>query len=425
MANVLTHLSNGELISGLGLPKGIDDELKEAEGTEYEAKMNEFLTPLVNKIVYQKVEKMESFENPFKKFDSFPIDYGDTIENIFVELPDGYTFDKNDTDPFKKYIPSVKPLYASINLEMVYPITIQDKLMKRACVNNYGFESLANNIVATLKDRMNLDEYSATLSMLSNEDIYAKGIEEFDTSKYSTDEEKYKAIVDKIIDVVSDFAIPCKDNNKLGVLQTTAKENCLLIIKKDILRHINLDYLAGVYNLSKVDLIKNIIEVRDFHTLTFTTDPADTTRAGEDIDFIVLDSKGFDNHISLKTGGTIYNPKGLYTNHFSHLWKIIAYKLSHNARAFKLTDSPIPKNKYDLERSVEPEGSGDISVKRAGVEVVDGEEALTEGDRVVITATAEEGYTLEAIEANGEEIESGDSVLVSADLSIVATFTAE
>jgi hypothetical protein len=90
-----------------------------------------------------------------------------------------------------------------------------------------------------------------------------------------------------------------------------------------------------VFNLSKVDLIKNIIVVDGFQTVLTTEGNLVTN--GEDLDFIIVDTKGMDNHVALQDGGLIYNPEGKYTNHYYNLWKIISFKQFYNARAFKLS----------------------------------------------------------------------------------------
>ena len=323
-------LKNSELVEYLNLPQSIITDLQTAQGQIYQAKANEFLTALFNKVLYQTVESME-FENPFKKYDGFPINYGDTVENIFVELPKGYKFDKDATDPFTKAIPSVKALYATINYELQYETTIQDSLLRRATLTEYGFMNLIDQILGALSKSMSIDEYFATIGMLNNEDIFAKGFENLTSG--TTKEETAKIVTEKIVDVVSSFQLPSNTNNALKVMNVTKPTNCLLIIKNTLLNSINLDYLAGVYNLSKVDLIKNIIPVA-----TFQIKNDAGTLVGEDIDFMILDTRGFDCHTALQDGGLIYNPKGKYTNHFYNLWKIISYKYFYNARAFKLVD---------------------------------------------------------------------------------------
>ena len=330
-----TNLSNSEVVAALVLPSDICTRLATEQGTTFTATANEFISTLINKIVYSKVDKME-FSNPFKKYESFPVKYGDTIENIFTELPVGYTFNKDATDPFAKVIPTVKVLYATINYEMQYCTTIQDSLLRRAALSEFGFMQLIESILANMGVAKSVDEYTATIKMLNNADLYANGFETLDLSSSSSETETYKAITQKIVDVCTDFAIPCKDNNKLKVLTVSAKKDIVLVIKQTILNHINLDYLAGVFNLSKVDLIANIIPVRSFQTIKDNgSSPA--TVEGEDLDFVILDAKGFDIHPALEDSGIIYNPKGKYTNHYTNSWKIISYKYFHNARAFKVT----------------------------------------------------------------------------------------
>ena len=327
-------VTNKQLLEYLELPADTLTNLATAQGTDYQAKSNEFLDALFNKVLYQTVTSME-FTNPFKRYDGFPIQYGDTIENIFVELPKGYKFDKDASDPFTKCNPDVKTLYSSINYEMQYCTTIQDSLLRRACLSEYGMMNLIDTIIGALSKAMNIDEYKATIAMLNNANLYARGFQNLEYAQGATDKDKAELITKTIVNTVSSFKLPMTANNKLGVEQNSSAGDLFLVIKYGLLNSINLDYLTGVYNLSKVDLLKNIVEVDGFQV---TKDVNGTpTMVGDDIDFIILDTKGFDMHTALQDGGLIYNPKGKYTNHFYNLWKIMSFKYFYNARAFKLT----------------------------------------------------------------------------------------
>jgi hypothetical protein len=336
-------LTNAEMVEYLGLPQDMITKLQTAEPTEYEAHSNEFLSALVNKIVYQVVDSVE-FTNPFKKYDSFPVKFGDTIENIAVELPRGYKYDRNATDPFGKKTNAVKTLYATINYEMQYETTVYREDLRRAVLSEYGLMNLTSSILDTLGTAMALDEYEATLAMLSNGDIYANGIEEL--SKGATDADTAKLMTTTIANAVSAMDILMTANNKQHYTTRTPKDRTLLVIKYDLLNQINFDYLAGVYNLSKVELLDNIIKVdsfqvakRDSNGDIIKDSDGKAVMVGNDIDFAIIDTKGFDCHVALQDSGYIYNPKAKYTNYYSDLWKIIAYKTWFNARAFKLKDT--------------------------------------------------------------------------------------
>lgn len=333
MADTKNLLSNKEVITALGLPKTIMTALATQEGDQFTATVNEVLNA-VNKIAFQKVEKM-NFSDPFKKYDGRPITYGSTIENIWIQQPDGYKYDKDATDPFAKKANKNKVLYAAINYDMQYQTTIQKDLMKRAVLNEGGLMELINYITESVGSRSEVDTYEATIRMLNNPDLYADGFETLDVSAYANDpKQRAKKIGRKIKDVVTDFALPATDNNKLRVKNVCPKERALLIIKQELLNDIDWDYLEGVFNLTKVDLGTKIITVRDFRTIS--NDASTPSLVGDDLAFVVIDERGFDNHLALRDSGAIYNPKGRYFNQFTDVWKIIAYKYWFNARAFKL-----------------------------------------------------------------------------------------
>lgn len=329
-------LTNAELIEYLGLPESTIEALQTAQGEEYQAVKNQFLNSIVNKIVYQRVESGE-FTNPFKKYDGFPVRYGDTIENIFVPPAKGYKFNPDATNPFAKKKPTVKALYATINYEQQYKVTIEDALLRRACLNDYGFMNLVDYIIASLAKGMDLDEYFATLAMLNNEDIFADGIQTI--TRGSDDAQTAAKITKQIVNDVDAFALPMTANNKMRQLNPSKRSDVLLIIKYDLANSINLDFLTGVFNLSKVDLIDRIVKVDSFQVWDEEANEGAGALVGEDIDFMIIDTKGFDNHVALQDGGMIYNPEGKYTNHYTNLWKIIAFKQWANARAYKLADA--------------------------------------------------------------------------------------
>lgn len=74
--------------------------------------------------------------------------------------------------------------------------------------------------------------------------------------------------------------------------------------------------------------------------------------------------------------------------------------------------------KFDLERTVE---NCSVAVTKGGQAVLDGEDALTYGDEITITATATEGYEMTELKVNGETFTSGETLTVSGDVTITAT----
>lgn len=353
-------LTNPEVVDYLGLPKDIMEKLGVAQGEEFQAVKNQFLNEIINKICYQVVDKF-GWENPFKKYDGFPVNYGDTIENIFVELPKGYEFDKDATNPFGKVKNQVKVSYATINYEMQYKITIEDALLRRAVLNEYGFMNIINAILQSMTTSKNVDEYFATLRSLNNPELYGNSnvdttdpdapvysFNEIEVLTTDTAQVVAKTITENIVNDYTSMVLPKTTNNAMKVLTASNKDNLLLIIRRDILNSINIDFLAGVFNLSKTELLSKIMTVD-----SFITKDAEGTTYGEELAYIIIDTRAFDNHVALQDGGLIYNPQGKYTNHFLNLWKIISIKRWYNAVAWKLTSKEPQEDNTEDENTQE------------------------------------------------------------------------
>lgn len=65
-----------------------------------------------------------------------------------------------------------------------------------------------------------------------------------------------------------------------------------------------------------------------------------------------------------------------------------------------------------------------VTIKRGGKTISAGKDVLRNGDKITITATADEGYTLTTLTANGDSIDSGDIITIDGEgVTIVATGT--
>ena len=341
-----TLLSNSETLAVLGLPDTIITDLQSNAKETFEPAANKFLTGLINLITKQQVAVMH-FTNPFTIFDKEPLAFGDTIENIRIDVSKGQPYSETSNDPFEKAKPTAKATYITENFDYQWTTTIEDKELRKAALAPNGFMKISEAIMEGFRTGRNLDEYDAQIAFLNNSALYASGIEAIKVKGLS-DSEKSKAVTKTLYAALADMQLPSHDNNKAHNYEVSAFADLYVIIKQDVLTDINFDYLAGVYNLDKVEVAKHFIPVRSFQTIKNTKaasggaiTPAIT---GDDIAFAILDKKGFDNHIMLDLDTSIYNPKKHYTNYFSTLWKIFNFRTDFNARAYKIdTTSELSK----------------------------------------------------------------------------------
>lgn len=71
---------------------------------------------------------------------------------------------------------------------------------------------------------------------------------------------------------------------------------------------------------------------------------------------------------------------------------------------------------FDLERTAT---DCTIAVTKGGEAISDGEDVISYGDEITITATVEEGYVMSSLKVNGEDFVSGETLTVDGDVEII------
>lgn len=328
------NITNAELINAI-LSSEYGDRIPQATQTNlsdvanailnYEPAKNSILNALYNKIALTIIDSMD-FENVFDRFRKADINYGDTLEDIFVDIPEGYEYDSGATDPFAQVTPNVKALYSTINKQLQYEQTIHDAEFRKALRSPYGLDSLVTRIVNTLRVASRYDDYLIGKQLLTNEEAYGKVVYlGTPTGVSATDG---KNLLTAIKQNGSAMRFPSREYNQQGVMTATPMSKQVLFIRADLKNIIDLDVLAGLYNLDKADISQMIIELDNFNS-----EDSAIACALVDEDFLRF-------HYALQDGGMIYNPKALATNHFWNSWSINTVSLFKNAVLFKFEEEP-------------------------------------------------------------------------------------
>lgn len=308
------------------IPQATRDNISDVGNAimEYEAYKNEFLENLVNKIALQLVNAT-TYANPFEQFKGEQINYGDTIEDIFVELPKGIEFEKPEdgesVDPFKVTKPSVQTIYHKVDREMQYPVTIHDDLLRRAFRSPQAFGSLTDQIVQQLYEAMTVDEFAYGKQLLSDEDnVYGEVV---DIGAMDDANELAWEVLGHVRDKSSKMRFKRDDYNNLEVETLTPKQEQVLIIREDIAQAIDLQALLGVFNIERAEYDMRVIEIDSFHE--------------DDQVAALVDRRGFRIHDALRDAETQRNAKGRYTNFFVNHWGLVSWSRYRNAVLFKGT----------------------------------------------------------------------------------------
>ena len=306
------------------IPKATKDNLSDvAEAImNYEPAKNRVLTEVYNKIALTLIRSMR-FTNPLEVFRGEDIRYGDTIEDLFVEIPKGYDPRSVSHDPFTKVQPSVKALYKSINSEIQYEQTITDYDFRKALRSQGGLTSLVNTIVGNMAVAGGTDDFLKIKQVIADRGLYGKIA--YLGSATGTDATDAKTLLKAIKDMGSFIKFPSKLFNAMSVLNTTPVEDQVLLIQSKWLNKINIDVLTGYFNLDEGEISQRIIEVDDFNDSGIVA--------------VLCDKKFIDYRKSLQDGGMIYNPKGTpYTNYFYNVYGLYSASMFMNAVAFVFSD---------------------------------------------------------------------------------------
>ena len=327
------QVTNAELINAIlsseygdRIPEATQNNLSEiAEKIlAYQPAKNSLLEALYNKIALTIIDSME-FDNPFDRFRRADINYGDTLEDIFVDIPEGYEYNAKDENPFAQVQPDVKALYHTLNKQLQYEQTIHDPEFRRALRSPYGLDSLVTRIVNSLRTASKVDDFLIGKQILSDESVYGKVV--YLGTKTGNNATDGKHLLEAIKTAGSGMKFPSREFNQQGVMDNTPMARQVLFITSQYKNIIDLDVLAGLYNLNKADITQLIIELDDFNE-------------NETMACALVDERFLNFHYALQDGGLIYNPKALATNHFWNSWSINTASLFKNAVMFKFEAKP-------------------------------------------------------------------------------------
>ncbi len=309
---------------------------------DYDGLQNEFLNSLINRIALTIVTS-KAYQNPISMFKKGKLDFGETVEEIFVNISEGFDFDPEDASEtlFKRYIPDVRASFHVMNLQKMYPVTVSEQQLRQAFLSAEGVYDLVNKIIEKLYTEMNYDEF------LVMKYVLAKRILDGRTTAVTVDNSDAKAIAKAIKKKSDDITFMSNEYNPTGVYNHTDKEDQYLLINTKYNADLDIDALAVSFNMDKVEFMGHQVLIDGFghldltrlnNLLASTPNYTPLTKAQcEALDEIpaVLVGKDFfmvyDNLLEFKQAE---NGKGLYWNYFLHSWKTVSTSPFENAVSF-------------------------------------------------------------------------------------------
>lgn len=238
--------------------------------TQYKVHMNEFVDALVNRIG-DVVIRSKMWTNPLAQFKRGMMQYGDTIEEIGVDLIEAHRYDPNECyeDVFKCADPNVAANYHSINRQDYYKLTVNDIMLRRAFLDDYGLQQLVSTIMEAPYKSDSWDEYLIMRNLFTEyavQDGFYK-VQVPDASSATTpDDQKNVAlqITQSVRSMVGKMKFLSGSYNAQGLPTATQADELVLFATPDFVAMLDVNVLAFAFNTSAADLSVRVVEVDDF-----------------------------------------------------------------------------------------------------------------------------------------------------------------
>lgn len=293
---------------------------------------NEFLSALVNRISRVLITS-KMYENPWSMFKRGMLEFGETIEEIFVNIAKPFQFDPAvaETNLFKREIPDVRSAFHIMNYQKYYKTTIQNDQLRQAFLSWQGITDLIAKIVDAMYTGANYDEFQTMKYMLAKNVLNGRM---YPVTIPAVTSDNMKSIVSTIKGVSNNFEFLSDKYNIAGVQNNSKKAEQYLLINSNFDATMDVEVLASAFNMDKAEFLGKRVLVDSFGSLdiarlnilfaddpTYTKISADELEALDAIPCILVDENWFmifDNYYNFTEQ---YNGEGLYWNYWYHVWK--------------------------------------------------------------------------------------------------------
>lgn len=331
----------------------------------YPALANQFLNALVNRIAAVRV-RSATFNNAFKELKKGYLEFGETVEECFVEICRAREFsaEKGEARELKRSIPDVRSAFHSINWRVQYPITIQDDDLKRAFLSIDGVQDLIARIVDSVYTAAEYDEYLLFKYLIIK--AYNKGA----IKRQQVDSNDLKDAAVAFRGASAKFGFVSTAYNSAGVHTSTPVADQYIFMDADFNAEFGVDVLSAAFNMDKADYIGKLKLIDDwasfdndrFAEITANSDMIEPVTEAELENMkvvvgVLADKEFFQIYDNLDKFTEKYVASGLYWNYFYNVWKIVSYSPFSNIVAFCKEENADP-DEITVEITAKDDGEG-------------------------------------------------------------------
>ena len=307
---------------------------------------NEFLNALINRIG-KVVLKTRLFTSPLAPFVKGDLSYGETIEEIFVNLISAHQYNaqKGEQEVWKREFPDVRSQFHIVNSEIFYKTSNGRKELDKAFLSGEGVADLIEYIVGRMFTSCEYDRYLMMKYLVAKSAL--DGTMTIIPVSKVTDEATAKGLMKGIKAYSNNFEILSTKYNTAGVYNSSAKEDQYIIIDNDNDANLSVDCLAYMFGPEfansgakkiridgfdefDIDRLKVLLDLDENESVFTDTE----LLALGNIEAVLLDWAWFQVYYKLFETRYLENPENLYENTWLHVWTVYSRSIFENAVIF-------------------------------------------------------------------------------------------
>lgn len=287
---------------------------------------NEFVSNLFTLIGTQ-IIRSKTWVNPLAKFKRAPLYRKQTLQEIGFQLMKAKGFDVAAQSLFDVNAPEIKVAYHSMNRQDRYDVTLNTEMLENAFLVEGGLANFVSGALAAQITSDNNDEYQIMLDLIAkyNANFKFYNVQVADISSDSATQDQIKLFLEKVRALTGRWKFLSSDYNYYGIPTFTNPENTLLMTTPEVIAKIDVNVLAGAFNVSMAEIQNKVIIVDHI--------PIDNCFA------VLMDEDWFVCGDNLYQTSTFFNPQTLSTQYYLHHWETIGASPFMNAAIFTTADS--------------------------------------------------------------------------------------
>jgi len=324
----------------------------------YAPHTNTFFTQLLNRIGKVVIDRMEGMEDIYAVFGEGRLDFGDTIQKIFVDIPKAKAFDGTaTTSMLSQEKGTIHVEYTSVDRKLFYKTTISVAEIKEAFTSVAQLDQFVEALVESMATALGYDKYVMLTNTLYVHCCLLRDIKAIGTSGYenvrvlevpSTVAQYNKTSKEiewsstgakvflKMLRVASrslkfPHALTYAGVTTSGGSKVLANKGNISVVRTPVNKqvvalevstfgNIDVDALAVVFNLDKAEMETRKIELED-GALGLYTD-ADSVEGY--IGGFICDKGAVERGTSFEDTDSFKNPESEAVNMWNHYWGYMA-----------------------------------------------------------------------------------------------------